>query len=63
MHRLKKEMDAIVFGWEGFHQYVCGRNVIVESHHMLPMLALLKTHLKNTIYKYFYSYLNNVVCH
>lgn len=55
-------MYAIVFGWEGFHQYVW-ENGIVESHHMLSVLALLQTHLKNTIYKYFYSYLNNVVCH
>lgn len=48
---------------ESFHQHMWGRNVIVESNHTLPMLALLQTHLKNIIYKYFYSYLSTVICH
>lgn len=41
----------------------CVGEVIVVSHHTLSMLAVLQNHLKNPIYKYFYSYLNNVACH
>jgi len=38
--QIKKEMYAIVFGTERFHQYIYGRNVVVTTDHK-PLEAIL----------------------
>lgn len=62
MHRLKKRCMQLCSAVR-VSINTCVGEVIVVSHHTLSTLAVLQNHLKNPIYKYFYSYLNNVACH
>ena len=41
MHRLKKELLAIVFGAERFHQFIFGTKVQAETDHK-PLISLFK---------------------
>ena len=42
--QIEKELLAILFGCEKFHEYLYGRKVIVESDHK-PLEAITKSHL------------------
>ncbi|KAI5611206.1 hypothetical protein C0J50_11869, partial [Silurus asotus] len=44
--QIKKEMLAVVFGMERFHQFVYGRSVMVESDHK-PLEAIMKKPLSS----------------
>lgn len=42
MHQLKKEMLLIVFGLQRFDQFVCGKEIEVESDHKTLEVILKK---------------------